>query len=225
MDSVQELSQLKIQYENRKAKHEKWVQDNHEMINSVEYKDYIEKFNNWEKQMLAEIERLETSIKRRPIAQTPQLPTQNIDAQLHDLLENISKQKFTRALIDLCKKDTSVLNILTDIVSHETKGTGYYNSLLPGANMQGLPSITPVFPFMSQLPSVSQMPPMQASYASFNAPSTSTSIQTTPYTQLTPYGVIPADWKIDEPVKRKKQATPPPRQYTIKMPFNDFSQS
>ena len=47
----------------------------------------------------------------------------------------------------------------------------------------------------------------------------------TPYAQLTPYGPIPTGWTIDEPVKRKKPQTPPPRQQTIKMPFKDFTQS
>jgi hypothetical protein len=56
-------------------------------------------------------------------------------------------------------------------------------------------------------------------------PATQTAYPTTPYTQVTQYGIIPADWKIDEPVKRQKRESPPARMMSIKMPFKDFTQS
>jgi len=241
MDSkVQRLSRMKIEYENGKSKHENWVKVNQEMAGTKEYVDYIEQFQEWEKQILKEIEQLQASLTRRPIEQAPQLPTQDLDGQLHAMLETISMAKFTAALVELCKQDLTVFKLITDIVNRETKGTGYHNSLLPNANRPGLPAIPPAFPPpLIQLPGTSQPPPfIQQNYLPrgiYTSPSTSSGvpppqIYQTPtqqyvQTQLTPYGVIPADWTIDEPVKRKEPPPPQKRQYSIKMPFKDFTQS
>lgn len=87
---------------------------------------------------------------------------------------------------------------------------------------------------MIQLPTMSQPPPLiQTPYMSYStsssismhaAPSSQTAYPTTPYIQ-TQYGIIPADWKIDEPVKRQKKESPPARMMSIKVPFKDFTQS
>ncbi|KAI6228878.1 hypothetical protein M3Y99_01180300 [Aphelenchoides fujianensis] len=45
------------------------------------------------------------------------------------------------------------------------------------------------------------------------------------YTQPTPHGMIPAGWKIDEPVQRLRHPPPPERQILPKLPFKDFSQA
>jgi post-segregation antitoxin (ccd killing protein) len=63
MDPVQQLSQTKITYENGKMKHNKWLQENQEMVGTAEYTDYVEKFKQWEEQMVGSIKQLEISIK------------------------------------------------------------------------------------------------------------------------------------------------------------------
>lgn len=85
------------------------------MAGTKDYEDYVEKFREWEEQLLSSISEIQDSITRRPVTQTPQLPTQDLDGQLYSILDNIPMAKFTAALVQLCKQDHSIFNLMTDV--------------------------------------------------------------------------------------------------------------
>jgi hypothetical protein len=117
MDPVQQLSRMKIEHENSKAKFDKWIRDNEALAETKEYEEYVQNFRAWEKGMLENIEQIQSSITRRPVEQVPQLPTQDLDGQLHAILDNIPIAKFTSALVQLCKQDHSIFKLLTEVDS------------------------------------------------------------------------------------------------------------
>lgn len=63
MDPVQQLSQMKITYENGKTKHSQWLKENQDMVGIAEYADYVDKFKQWEQQILSSIAQTEAQIK------------------------------------------------------------------------------------------------------------------------------------------------------------------
>lgn len=111
---VQRLSELKIQYESGKRRHDKWLEENQSLVGEQEYEEYVREFQTWEAGMLKAIEESQEMIRRRPIDQIPTLP-QDLDGQLYALLENIPRAKFTKALVELCKQDVNVFNIITEV--------------------------------------------------------------------------------------------------------------
>lgn len=115
MDPVQELSRRKIEHENNKAKFDKWIKENQILADTKEYDEYVQNFRAWEQNILEAIEQIQSSITRRPVEQAPQLPTQDLDGQLHTMLDNIPITKFTSALVKLCNQDHSIFNLLTEV--------------------------------------------------------------------------------------------------------------
>jgi hypothetical protein len=114
-NTISQLSRLRVEYQNGKVKHDKWVAENQSMLGTPEYDAYIDQFRAWEEEILNGIEKLQQMITRRPVEHTPQLPVQDLDGQLYAMLENIPKKKFTAAFVKLCKEDPSIFGILTEV--------------------------------------------------------------------------------------------------------------
>ncbi|KAI6222489.1 hypothetical protein M3Y99_01496300 [Aphelenchoides fujianensis] len=226
---VETIAKMELDYAASKAKFDAWVRDNEASSTDDSYIEYVRNFRAWEAQMQAQIQSQRDALSRRPVADVPLLPTQNIDDQLNHVLQNVSMNKFVEALIKMVQQDPSLLNLITEVVNRQTGGTGYHNVLLPPPQQQQ--------PMMSGF--VPGVPPPQhlAPGSVYQAPAgIPTSFLVTPqarplgfqpaaYTQPTAHGMIPATWKIDEPVQRLRHPPPPERQILPKLPFKDFSQA
>ncbi|KAI6214189.1 hypothetical protein M3Y94_00238800 [Aphelenchoides besseyi] len=214
------ISKLEVEYGNSKLRFDEWIKNNEAMSQTDEYVNYVKDFRTWESEMLARIQEERNAMTRRPIGEVPMLPTQNVDEQLNQIMQNIPMNKFICALLEWIEQDHSIFDHLSNVVNKQTEGTGYYNSLLPQQSI--LPQIVSIPPTYHQPPTTFLYTGNQAN------PLNQTGIvnyQQPQYSQPTVHGMIPAGWTVDEPVQRVRHQPVPERQILPKLPFKDFSQT
>jgi len=237
------ISNLERDYAAHKDAFLKWKEEHSTLAGHASYNEYVERFQTWEKGVFDQLKELRALAVRQPVAPQPQLPTVDLDTQLNDFLGKIAAPEFIMAFVTMARKDPSFLHKAFEVVTQESKGTGFSNAILPQNYSISTPYIrkqpvsdntTKMTSYLSKTPTnLEGFSPQtsQFSNSSYQHGARFTPQQgTRPYVQITPYGAtanIPEGWALDAPIRKTPKHASPVREYRhpLNLPFKDFSQT
>lgn len=115
--ALQKIRALEQQYAEEKEKFEQWKKQNAALAGKESYKNYVDSFTNWERNVQEQLREMRAAVARQPLpAVPPQVPTADLDTQLREALEKIQPMEFVMAIFQVAGKDPSFLPIMFQVL-------------------------------------------------------------------------------------------------------------
>lgn len=111
----QVIATVERNYAKHKAEFEAWKKENEHLKGKDSYREYVEKFVQWEKGVLQQLQELRSSVARQPLQPEPMLPMVDLDTQLNEALRKVSQAEFMTAVFAMAQKDPTFLPMVFQV--------------------------------------------------------------------------------------------------------------